>query len=204
MLINQRKIIMKNVILGASIIGLTCLSATAFSRDLAQGTIEIGGDLDLSLDSSELDITGSDTMDTDTTTLNATGLYYVAPNIGVGLIWNYDSTEVSGAGDKLEESSNLIGPAASYNLSLNDKTSLQFQGALALASIEVKDSFSGTTTIDGFGWVVGAQLSYFLTDAVSIDGSLVYTSLSLEEDETKTDVDSTGFGTGVGLTVYLN
>lgn len=202
--LNQRKIIMKNVILGASIIGLTCLSATAFSRDLAQGTIEIGGGLDLSLGSSEMDITGSDTIDTDTTTLSASGLYYVAPNIGVGLTWDYDSTEVGEAGYKSEESSNFIGPVASYNLSLNDKTSLRFLGALGLASIEMEDSFSGTTTIDGFGWAVGAQLSYFLTDSVSIDGYLSYMSLSLEEDESKTDVDSTSFGPGVGLTVYLN
>lgn len=194
---------MKNIMLSTAVIGLLSLSTTGHARDLNQGTIEIGGDLDLSMVSLEVKPEGGDKVETDTTTLSASALYYVVQNVGVGITWDYMSDEAKVAGDKAETTTNMIGPTAAYNISLNDKTSLKVLGAVVMSSTELSGTSISTTKIDGFGWTIGGQLSYFLNDFVSLNGSLQYLSLSLEEDDTKTDVDTTGFGAGVGLSVYL-
>lgn len=184
---------MKQLILGASLIGLTCLSASAFSRNLPQGTIEVGGDSNFSLSSMETDV-GNSSYDTDSTTLNIDGLYYVQTNLGVGLVWNYDTSDTDG----FEATTNFIGPAVSYNISLDPKMSLKVGGAVGLASYE-DDS---NNDADGFGWELAGKLSYYLNNSVSVDGSVSYTSLSLEDDFNN-EMDTTGFTLGVGLSAYF-
>lgn len=193
----------KHIILSTAALCLLSMTTTGHARNLDKGTIEIGGGLGLSTTSLEMKPEGSSKIETDSTALSANVLYYVAQNIGVGITWDYSSNEMKSSGYKFETTSNTFGPMAAYNISLNEKTSLKLGGALVMSSTEDKETGFATTTVDGYGWNLGGQLSYFLNDYVSLDGSLDYVSLSLEEDSTKTEIDTTGFAAGVGLTVYL-
>lgn len=184
---------MKKFILGTSLITLTCLSATASARNLSQGTIEVGGNSNFSLSSLETEV-GNSSFDTDSTTFDINGLYYVQPNLGVGLIWNYDTTDSDG----FESTTNFIGPAVAYNISLDPKMSLKIGGSLGLASYE-DDS---NNDADGFGWELSGKLSYYVIDSVSVDGSVGYSSLSMEDDFNN-EMDITGLSLGVGLSAYF-
>ena len=192
---------MREMILSVAVIGLFFVStAVSYAKDLGKGSIEISGDLALSVDSVGLKSKGFDKTTTDTTTLSVDALYYVAPNIGVGLTLTHESIEIKSAGDKNKTTTQIIGPAISYNVSLNDKTSLKLQGAIANVSSDLDD----TTTIDGFGWEIGGKISYFLNDFVSIDAGLSYLSASLEDNGSPSiGVDVTGFSTGAGISVYM-
>ncbi len=198
---------MKNIILSMAVLGLLCLSATGYARDLNQGTIEIGGGSGFSMDSFEFEPEGFPKTEVDITTLSARALYYVVQNIGVGIAWDYTSAETTFADYKAERTDHFIGPTAAYNISLNDRTSVKLLGAFVMASTDTSNTISGTSTIDGVGWTTGGQLIYFPNDFVSLNGSLQYRSVSLEDpsenSDTKTNVDETALGAGVGLSVYL-
>lgn len=194
----------KNIIQSAVAIGLLCLSTAGNARNLDQGTVEIGGGLGLNIISIDVKQEGASKEDFDSTALSANALYYVAQNIGVGIAWDYSTSETRrGVYYKYEETSNSIGPMAAYNISLNEKTSLKLGGTLVKLTSESKETGYVTSTTDGYGWSLGGQLSYFLNDFVSLDGGLYYVSLSRENNKTKTSIDTTGFSTGIGLSVYL-
>lgn len=193
---------MKKFVLSAAAVSLLCLSSAGHARDLSRGTVEIGGDLDLSTMSIDNKPEWGDSFKSDTKHLSTDLVYYVADNFGMGLQWNYVRTELDIFGDTLESTTNMIGPTAAYNISLNDDTSLKLLGGIFITSSEESDS-SGTESGDGNGWHVGGQLNYFLNDAVAINGLLSYFSLSLKDDATFTNFDSDGWGLGIGLSVYL-
>ncbi|MBK8162802.1 MAG: hypothetical protein IPK65_06540 [Gammaproteobacteria bacterium] len=149
--------------------------------------------------SSTIEIQGFEDLDQDTTSLDILALYYVSDNFGLGITWNYDTTEVFFGGDSIEVTSNEIGPVAAYNISLNKDASLKRIGALLIASIEDDSIFGDEVTIDGNGWAVGGIISNFINDYISVNASLVFESLSLEEDDFDTDVDVGGYTVGVGF-----
>ncbi|MCC6303251.1 MAG: outer membrane beta-barrel protein [Gammaproteobacteria bacterium] len=190
---------------GAAIIltGLLGVSATGNAHDLKAGTLELGGSLRASMTSSTIKIQGFEDLDQDSTSLDILGLYYVSDNLGLGLTWNYDATEFSSGGDSLEVTSNEVGPVVAYNISLNERASLKLIGAFLVASVEDDSVFGDGVTIDGNGWAVGGMISNFINDHMSVDASLVYESLSLEEDVSNTDVDLDGYTVGVGISVYF-
>ncbi len=190
---------------GSAIIltGLLGVSATGNAHDLKAGTLELGGSLRASMTSSTIKIQGFEDLDQDSTSLDILGLYYVSDNLGLGLTWNYDATEFSSGGDSLEVTSNEVGPVVAYNISLNERASLKLIGAFLVASVEDDSVFGDGVTIDGNGWAVGGMISNFINDHMSVDASLVYESLSLEEDVSNTDVDLDGYTVGVGISVYF-
>lgn len=190
---------------GAAIIlaGLLGVSATGNAHDLEAGTLELGGSLRASMTSSTIKIEGFEDLDQDSTALDILALYYVSDNLGLGVTWNYDTTEFSSGGGSFEVTSNEVGPAVAYNISLNKDASLKLIGAFLLASVEDDAVFGDGVTIDGNGWAVGGIISNFINDYMSIDASLVYESLSLEEDVSDTDVDLDGYTVGVGISVYF-
>lgn len=190
---------MKNIILTSTAISLLCLSTAGYTRDLNKGTIEIGGGLNLSMISEEYKAQDAeDTMEIDSRNFAADVLYYIAPNIGLGINWNYVSAEAKAGDSEWETTTSMIGPAAAYNISLSGNTSLKLGGSLVMASRETEES-----SIDGFGWTLGGQYTYFLNDFVSLNGSLEYVSLSLEDDDSNNEFDNTSFRAGVGLSIYL-
>ncbi len=56
---------------------------------------------------------------------------------------------------------------------------------------------------DGYGCGVNGVLSYFIKEK-SLDASLGYTSVTLDNDYNNDDIDLNGFDMGVGLSIYLN
>ena len=193
---------MKKYILISVFVCVSVLSFSVCAKDIPRDTLEIGGDFDMSVSSFDLEVEGEG-VDTDTTSISMVVLYYVEKNLGVGLTWEYENAEASFEGGSAESTANMLGPAVAYNISLNENTSFRLHGALALSAIEEEDSDLGDATYDGYAWVVGGQVSFFLSDAVSFDASLRYLSMSLDEDETSLDVEADGFTTGLGVSVYL-
>ena len=195
---------MKKSLLSTVTASLLCLSTASYAHNINKGTIEIGGDLDFSVTSGELKPEqGNGKIETDFTTFSANALYYIQPNLGLGVIWDYESVEVDSgnAYGKSESSAAAFGPIISYNISINEQTSFKLQGGITMISGEEND-----VDIDGHGWLIGGGLSYFINKNISFDASLGYTSGTLEYDGdySDNDIDSSGFGVGVGLSIYLN
>lgn len=69
-------------------------------------------------------------------------------------------------------------------------------------TIEGRDVLGFTEEVDGWGFSAIARLSYFLNDFVSVDGSLAYSFVEIEDDFGNS-VDVDGVGVGLGLTVYI-
>lgn len=192
---------MKHLVRAALVAGLALSSGALHAKDIEQGTIAISGDLDLSFASNTLDFGGGAEVDTDTTALSAAVLYFVSKNFGVGLTWDYQNEEASALGQSAETTVNMFGPAAGFNISVNENTSFQLIGAIVYASVEDKDGL-GTLEADGWGFTAMARLSHFLNDHVSVDGSLSYSFVELEDDfNNSADLD--GIRLGLGLTVYI-
>ncbi|MDX9740274.1 MAG: outer membrane beta-barrel protein [Gammaproteobacteria bacterium] len=193
---------MKNVIRAAVVAGLVLSSGALHAKDIEQGTVAILGDLDLSFVSTTLDLGGGAELETDTTSISASALYFVSRNFGLGFRWSYENQEVAAMGLSAETTISTIGPAAALNISMNDRTSFQLIGSLDYAAIEERDTFGFSDDVDGWGLSAVARLSYFLNDFVSVDGSLSYSFLELEDDSGNS-ADLDGAGIGLGLTVYV-
>jgi len=172
------------------------------AKEVPVGTIEISGDLDISVTSFETKTEGTDNTDTDTQAVSASFLYYPLNNIGIGLAWEYESSESVTNGSKYEQTVNLIGPGVSFHFSVNDNLNIKLIGAIAKSAAEFSSNGS-TTEADGFAWVISGGIAYFVTESVSLDASVRYLSISQEIDSDSTDIDSSGLATGLGLSVYL-
>lgn len=192
---------MKKVVLPALFAGLMGVAMGAQARDMAQGTIEVGGDFDLSFSSLSRKSSGSNDTDVDVLDLRFDAVYYVVPNIGLGLLWTYESGTATRAGSSVDFSENAIGPLLVFNMSLNEQTSARLFANIAKYSGETS-STGITYTSDGTAWTAGGGISYFLNDNVSLNTNLRYLSISIEEEDGTTH-DTTGFDVGLGISVYL-
>lgn len=194
------------IILPAALIGFLSMSANVHAHGIGVGTIEIGGDLDLSAFSAETKFSSggfSDTTDNDTVNLSLTGFYYVADNLGIGISWSYRSEKVSADGDSAKTTMHVIGPAVQFNSSLNKNVNLFLAGTLGYASIDYDDSFFGNASADGFGYDIVGGIKYFMNDHISLNGSIGYGSISADIDGFDAEVKISGVNFGMGLSVYL-
>ncbi len=188
-------------------IGIGCLSATVHARDIPKGTLELFGDLDISVVSQEVKIRdgfSQDTVDTDTNTISLSALYYVDTNLGIGILWDYESAKSSSGGVTAKTTTHVIGPGALMNISMNDKASLFLLGGFGFASIDYNDSIFGAESADGFGYQFGGGIRYFVNDNVSFNSSVRYLSLTVDIDGSGEEIESTGISIGVGLSVFFN
>lgn len=115
---------MKYFVRAALAASVALSSAALHAKDIEQGTVAVLGDLDLSFTSSTLDFGGGE-IDTDTTSVSASALYFLSRNFALGFRWSYENEEASAQGMSSETTMNTIGPAAALNFSMNDNTSLQ-------------------------------------------------------------------------------
>lgn len=178
-------------------------SKAILAKEIQQGTVEIGGELDLSFSSAEVEPEGSTKTKTDTQTIDTSVAYYFAPNVALGVLWSYENSEATRGTFSTESTTILIGPQLTFNVSLNDKTSFRLKGAVFTSSVEINTSSLETVEADGFGWAVQGGLSYFVMESVSLNGGIAYSSLSMEIDTTNEDVDFTNLSIGVGISVYI-
>ncbi len=165
---------------------------TLSAYNINTGTIEVSGGANFTFASATVDQNGNDT-DVDGTELSIDGLYYVAPNLGVGIHWEYESSE---AGNQ-DSSETIIGPAIAFNIPIAPKMSVK-----PLAYIGLVNGEEGRNDYDGMEWGLGASLNYFIRNDISIDAGVGYVSQDVDIDGGG-DYKRTGFGTTVGLSVYF-
>lgn len=181
----------------------TAFINVAYSKDIAQGTIEIGGDSSLSISSTDSKYSGGGSDDIDIRTIDLSALYYVSPNVGVGVLWNNLSAEVNDGFTKDEYSQNVFGPIVGYNMSIDPTTSFQFYAGIILFG-SFEDKTNGFTNYEGdtSGHILGLTFKKFLTDSVSFNAG--FSMLSLENDYDgggSSDDDTTNLD--AGLSVYF-
>lgn len=177
----------------------------AFARDLDQGTLELQGDFNLLLGSQSSKTTtpvSSAEQDYDSIETSIKAVYYLMPNFGVGLWWDYLSLDVTQQGITEQLTNNDIGPAVTFNTSMGDNASFKITAALASSTIEYIDN-SGIDKREGYAWEVIGGLSYYLNSNVSLDGQVGYRKSHREWPDVDVEFDNTGFKTKLGLSVYI-
>ena len=179
------------------LLALLVLPATLWAMDINQGKLELSGKTAFDFSDTTTEVSGQPDTDTTTYSFEIDGLYYIANNLGLGLILQYENSEIEQGGFETDISSLLIGPQVTYNFPLSEKVSLFVNGAVGYAEAEVDDADA-----DGWGWQVGAGLKYFLTNSASINGVVSYKALSLEDDSDN-DFDVDGVSVGVGFSIYF-
>lgn len=171
--------------------------ASLWAMDINQGTFELAGTTAFNFSDTTTEVDGASDIDTTTWSLELDGNYYFMKNVGLGLILQYQDSEVDAGlptGD-IETSTFFIGPQIIYNMPLSEKVSLFVKGAVGYADAEFESDDA-----DGWGWQVGGGLKYFITNSASINAAVTYQSLSMEDGG---DVDTDGFNVGVGLSIYF-
>jgi long-subunit fatty acid transport protein len=178
------------------LLALLVVPGTLWAMDINQGTFELSGTTAFNFSDTETEVDGAaGDIDTTTWNLELDGNYYFMKNVGLGLILQYQDSEVEQGPSKIETSTFFIGPQIIYNIPLNEKVSLFAKGAVGYADAEFQSDDA-----DGWGWQVGGGLKYFLTNSASINGGVTYQSLYMEDGG---DVDTDGFIVGVGLSIYF-
>lgn len=167
------------------------VSLNAHAKNLQVGTVELSGTTEFSYTDQELE-DGTD-IDIKTTELEVDALYYVLENLGLGLTVSYLEQEF----ENVDSSAFSVGPQVLYNFSVSENASLFLKGSVVYAEAEV-DSIDA----DGWGWSVAGGAKYFINNHVSLNGSVGYASLSLEDDFNN-DADIKGFNFGVGFSLYF-
>lgn len=176
----------------------------AYSKEIAKGTVEVSGDSSFSISSSEAKqsgVSGSD--DTDTLSLSATAVYYVAPNVAVGLLWSMEDQDEDSGVNSYSSNINIMGPLVGYNVSIAPESSIALYAGLVLIG-DFESKTNGTTTSEGdvSGHIIGASFRQFVAESVSVNVGFAISSITLEEDGgTDLDIDTTDLS--VGLSVYF-
>lgn len=180
------------------------ITNNAYAKDIAKGTIELSGDSSFSISSSESTQQGvSGSEDTDTRTLNLSALYYVAPNVGVGILWFNANEETNDGIDKDEISINSLGPTVGYNMSIDAASSFQFfAGLLLIGDYEAQSNGFTISEGDVSGHVFGATYKKFITESVSFNAGFSMSTIEIEEDG-GSDVETDSTDLDFGLSVYF-
>lgn len=174
-------------------------SAHSAARDIEQGTIEIGGDLNFALSNSEINLNGKTSSETDSFDLESTTAYYFADNVALGVEIFYGNEEVKTQDSSEDTTSFGFGPALLLNFSLNEDVSLLISGSFVLADFE----FSDAADADGYGFSASAGIRYFISDHVALNSGVEFSKIDMEQDLTGTDFELTGLTAGLGLSVLI-
>lgn len=172
------------------------LPALASARDLSAGTLQLGGDANMAFSAGSADF-GAGDVDTNTFQIGVSGLYYLIPNLGFGAFLDYVNESTEFAGETSDASTTIIGPQVSYNLGLSEQVSGFGTFGIGYAKMEQDDADAS-----GFGWSIGGGLRFFPTRSVSLDGTLSYANVNLEDDFNN-EADFSDLTVGVGISFYL-
>lgn len=199
---------------------MALLPAAAYAENdasIERGAVEVGGDMTLDLSTGSVkqkfDAPGAveQKIDTSTVELDVSGLYYVAPNVGLGLAVLYSKETQEADGIEETSSTAVVGPAISAQLPLAPQVALFGLAAVGYAS----STFSATGDPDleasGFGFVLRGGIKYFVAKQFSLDVGLRYTLINLERDAIVTatgtipelDTKVSTVGVSAGLSVYF-
>ena len=196
---------MKKISIIAAATALT-LSQGVFAKDIAEGTFSFSGATGggMSFINSEVDAADAE-FDTFTLELETFARYFIQENIALGVGFEYSNTNTEyDGGNEDEETSLILKPGIFYNHSLNEDNGIIFGATLDIGSIEYSSTGSETTEFDVSGITFGGIFQHFVTENVTLDASATYSMLTLEEDASGFEVDSSGLTFGVGATFYFS
>ena len=207
----------------AALAVLALLPAVAHAvdtADLSPGTVELAGAANLRLETGTTRTTPSGGTETKTDrgsyVLDASGFYYLARSVGLGLTISYDKESEKTEGTSTDTWALVIGPAISLHFPVASELAIFGRGAVGGAWARTWGG-SGQPDVggSGYGYLVEAGLKYFPLKQLSLDAGVKYQYLKLTTDEVtydsgttpvtipKTDVVTSGLAFVVGLSVYF-
>lgn len=174
------------------------------ANELSVGTFELSGDTALGFDTGKREVTSgtlSSTTDTTDYGLSAAGLYYVTPNVGIGLVLDYRNSKEKDAGFETGISTLMIGPALGLDFSVAPQVSVFARGMFGYASSTISETGSPDITPTGYGLGIQGGIKFFPAKNFSLDAGLGYNWLRLKESPV--EVTTSGVAFDVGLSVYF-
>jgi hypothetical protein len=192
--------------------------AADLASHVAPGTVEVTGTSSLGLSSASVDTeSGGAKGSTDTTDvgLAAGALYYVAPNVGVGVHGGYGYRRAEFLGTHVSSWDLSVGPIVSYQVPVAPQLALfgRASGSWIHGSASTFGLSSGGGATSGpdvttNGWGFGAQagLKWFPVKAVSFDGGLGWSWSRVEQTApltSKLTSTSSNLVLDVGISVYF-
>ena len=188
----------RNIIL----VVLLLVPLTSMGKEISQGSTRISGQTSLALASSELSFDAGGSVDTSATEAKVGMSYFAVDNLGIGITYVYESTEVKVDTNTATSSTTIVGPSASYNVSLNNNVSLSPSVFLGYANITTGATGSEDQVITGFGYGAGVELHFFVNDNVFMGAGVQYISLGLEDD-LNNKADQSSFAGALGFGILL-
>jgi len=191
---------MKKYIVSTAL-ALAVAVSSAEARDISTGTIMVTGDTNIDISSNEISGSGVSTT-TDTTKVNVAGAYFLAPNLGAGLLLSSENSEVDDGSTVSKQKMTMIGPIVGYNVSLNQDSGIMLEGAIFYVDGEL-DEGAFNADISGNGFMIGAAFNYFITDNIATTVGLravrADVDLSSGGNTLSADLDETGANLGMSL-----
>ena len=134
--------------------------------------------------------------------------YFVIDNLAVGLTGNINSgTNKLENGDKYITNTTLIMPTALYYFPIEGKIRPIVQLAAGLSSHTEKSvpktGADTNSSAAGLAFNIGAGVSYFVKENISINFGLSYTLVSLTSGDNKSKMEQGNFGANIGLAIYF-
>ena len=192
---------------------ISMLPLATFATELAPGTLELSGSSNLSYAYTSYAHTKTTPSGAFTSTthdsrldLQADGLYYVIPNLGIGLSLGYTYDTGTDLGTQLSSSTLLVGPAIGYDFPIAPEFALFVRGDVVYVRESTKLGGGSSSNTSGWGAQAQGGLKYFPVKPLSLDVGLAYEYVSLRRPGDSFEsfaTTSSGLAVSVGLSVYL-
>lgn len=196
---------MKKINLTIAAAFITLASGSGQAHDIEQSTIMISGDTSFDNSSADIKLNGI-TETSDTTTLSLAGAYFIAKNIGVGLMINNEDTDIDDGTTQSNSAMNMIGPIISYNISLDTDFSVMLTAGYFNLSGDYDDGAGNGASIDGDGVLLMATVAYFIADNFAVNLSMRKTDANVDvtlfnSNSTSGDMEETTMT--IGLSAFF-
>lgn len=168
----------------------------AGAGDVRPGTVKLSGSSGLGFSSQTSSADGFQDLETRRFNVMLDGTYFVSPTVGLGATLQLQDVEQTLGSQTESARTTLVGPQVTLLVPLNPSAAVFLNGGFAVASQR-----SSGTTASGWAWQLGAGVSYFPIDALSLDLRLGYSSIRL--DDAGTVVTTTSVLGGGGISVYF-
>lgn len=192
-------------------------AAGDLTADLSAGTFQLVGESALGFRTGsttmKFDAPGAPETSSDLTEygLDVAGLYYLVPDVGLGLSVSFDRSTEETAGVEERTWTVTVGPELSVQKAVAERVAVFGRGMVGYATARMSGTGEPDLSATGFGVGLQAGVRYFVVKQVSIDAALTYTYVKLTTDEVTTptgtipelEARSSSFGFGAGVSVFF-